>query len=67
MGCAQPLALRSWSGDRDSEICAVLSDTPKSMVKGKMGGKEVLVGRFARSLRQRLWMDYLGDGGSHSI
>ena len=51
---------RSLEGLRDSEIAFVVSSTPSSQVAGMMNGTPVQVSNFARSLRIRLWANYLG-------
>ncbi|KAJ7069910.1 phospholipase D, partial [Mycena amicta] len=49
---------RSMSGDRDSELAAIVRDT--EMIPGKMAGKPFQVGQFAHSLRVRLMQEHLG-------
>jgi hypothetical protein len=48
---------RSLLGERDSEIAILFED--KEMIKSKMDGKEVEVGKFSQSLRKRLWKEHL--------
>jgi phospholipase D1/2 len=51
---------RSMRGSRDSEICVVLEEKNEDMIDSVMGGAPYKVGRFAHSLRRRLWEEYLG-------
>jgi len=50
---------RSFAGDRDSELGVILWDD-EARVKGKMGGKDVLVGEGIRRFRKQLWKPMLG-------
>jgi phospholipase D1/2 len=47
-------------GTRDSEIGVLLEPEEADLIPSTMGGKPVLVGKFAHSLRTRLWAEYLG-------
>ncbi|KAL0482919.1 phospholipase D [Acrasis kona] len=49
---------RSMLGSRDSEIAVVIED--KEFVPGKMNGQPYKAGKFALSLRLRLWKEHLG-------
>nr|POF01099.1 phospholipase d1 [Quercus suber] len=49
---------RSMLGSRDSEVCAVVTDT--RMIPSFMGGKPYNVGEFAHTLRKRLMREHLG-------
>eukprot|EP00117_Sycon_ciliatum_P006363 scpid29660/ scgid4340/ Phospholipase D1; Choline phosphatase 1; Phosphatidylcholine-hydrolyzing phospholipase D1 len=49
---------RSMTGDRDTELAAVVRDT--HMIPGCMNGKPYDVGRFAHSLRMSLFTEHLG-------
>lgn len=54
---------RSMRGTRDSEIGVLLEPEEADLIPSTMGGKPVLVGKFAHSLRTRLWAEYLGAVG----
>ncbi|WPH01413.1 phospholipase d1 [Acrodontium crateriforme] len=49
---------RSLLGTRDSEVCALVTDT--KMIPSRMGGKPYMVGEFAHTLRKRLMREHLG-------
>ncbi|KYQ93680.1 hypothetical protein DLAC_11611 [Tieghemostelium lacteum] len=49
---------RSLSGNRDSEICAVIED--KKLIPSQMNGIEFYSSEFAFKLRERLWNLHLG-------
>nr|POE56425.1 phospholipase d1 [Quercus suber] len=49
---------RSMLGSRDSEVCAVVTDT--KMIPSFMGGRPYNVGEFAHTLRKRLMREHLG-------
>eukprot|EP00124_Ichthyophonus_hoferi_P002946 Ihof_evm1s227 gene=Ihof_evmTU1s227 len=49
---------RSMLGDRDSELGVEVRDTDR--ILSHMNGQEVLVGRFAKEFRIRLWQEHLG-------
>lgn len=49
---------RSMLGTRDSEVCAIVTDT--KMIPSRMGGKPYMVGEFAHTLRKRLMREHLG-------
>jgi hypothetical protein len=49
---------RSLKGDRDSEICAVISGGPR--VLSDMGGRPWPCGLFAHTFRRQLWEEHLG-------
>jgi len=51
---------RSLLGDRDSELCTVTTDSLENCINVQWNGEEVQVGKFAHSLRKRLYRDYLG-------
>jgi hypothetical protein len=51
---------RSLIGSRDSELAFVLEDS-RLQVSSKMGGKNVMVGEFASSLRKHLFAEHLGQ------
>jgi phospholipase D1/2 len=51
---------RSLLGDRDSEICLVVSDTLENCTTMKWDGHDIQVGAFAHSLRMRLFREHLG-------
>lgn len=46
------------TGDRDSEIGVIITDTEK--VKSTMNGKTFYVRKFAHELRMNLWREHLG-------
>ena len=50
---------RSLLGNRDSELSLLVEDT--QFVSGMMNKKSCQVGRFASSLRQRLFKEFLGE------
>ncbi|KAG2382828.1 hypothetical protein C9374_004795 [Naegleria lovaniensis] len=49
---------RSMLGNRDSEIAVVVSD--KTFVASRMNGRPYKAGKFAFTLRVRLWKEHLG-------
>ncbi|EMC92501.1 hypothetical protein BAUCODRAFT_77697 [Baudoinia panamericana UAMH 10762] len=49
---------RSMLGSRDSEVCAIVTDT--KMLPSFMGGEPYEVGEFAHTLRMRLMREHLG-------
>lgn len=49
---------RSLRGSRDSEIAVIVEDG--MIVPSRMNGNSYMVGRFAHSLRMRLWRLHLG-------
>jgi type II secretory pathway pseudopilin PulG len=49
---------RSMLGDRDSEIAVVIED--QEFYRNKMNGTRYKAGKFAFSLRMRLWKEHLG-------
>ena len=49
---------RSMLGNRDSEIAVVISD--KTFVASRMNGRPYKAGKFAFTLRMRLWKEHLG-------
>jgi len=51
---------RSLLGNRDSELCIVISDPPDELETVTWGNEPHEVGSFSRSLRLKLYRDYLG-------
>ncbi|KAJ8091599.1 hypothetical protein PM082_020829 [Marasmius tenuissimus] len=49
---------RSQKGDGDSEIALVVEDT--DMIHSKMDGQDYMAGRFAATLRRKLFREHLG-------
>ncbi|KZW01475.1 phospholipase D/nuclease [Exidia glandulosa HHB12029] len=49
---------RSQKGNGDSEIAIVVEDT--DLIESKMDGKPYMAGRFAATLRRKLWREHLG-------
>eukprot|EP01080_Neovahlkampfia_damariscottae_P001007 gene1007-9913_t len=56
---------RSLLGSRDSELSIAIED--EEYIKSEMGGESFHAGKFAISMRKKLWKEHLGISNDHLI